>query len=181
MKEIWKDVVGYEGLYQVSDLGQVRSLNYNKTGKVKVLSPAINNRGYCHVILCKDRKKKDFLVHRLVVTAFIGPIAKGRQVNHKNENKLDNRLSNLEVVTAKENTNHGTRNERIAKALSRPLVLIPYERPDDKLYFSSSLEAGAYFDFKHSRQVISYISAARRAGRNCINIKGKNYVFEIVG
>lgn len=74
--EKWKSITGYEGLYEVSDLGRVRSLNYRLTGKVNVLNPGINN-GYLLVCLCKDGKKKMFFVHRLVVTAFIGPIAKG--------------------------------------------------------------------------------------------------------
>lgn len=114
-KEIWKAIPGFEG-YEASDLGRIRSLNYRRSGKMKVLKAGFN-RGYCWVRLSKDGKQKYFLVHRLVWISFRGPIPKGLQINHLNEDKSDNRLSNLEMVTAKQNINYGTRTERAAKAL----------------------------------------------------------------
>jgi hypothetical protein len=106
--EIWKDVLGYEGLYQVSNLGQVKSLNYNRTGIERILKARLSKDGYYEVMLCKNGKGKSFRVHRLVVMSFIGEIPKGSVVNHLNEIRTDNRLENLEICTNKENINYGT-------------------------------------------------------------------------
>lgn len=120
MKEIWKAVKGYEGLYEVSNTGKVRSLNYNRTGKVKELLRG-NCGDYLFVSLCKEGKRKPFLIHRLVVQTFIGEIPKGLIVNHKDENKQNNNVDNLEIVTQKYNLNYGTRNERAGKKISAAL------------------------------------------------------------
>lgn len=115
MTENWKSIAGYDGLYEVSSIGRVRSLNYNHTGKIKVLKPRKICTGYLVVGLHKNREKKLFKVHRLVAAAFIPNPDSKPQVNHKNEIKSDNRAENLEWMTAKENCNFGTRNERISK------------------------------------------------------------------
>ena len=121
--ETWKDIQGYEGLYQVSDLGRIRSLDRvvnakngsKQTKKSRILVQEITIHGYCRVrIFNCDGKAKHYAVHRLVLSAFNG--ASDLPVNHINEIKTDNRLVNLEYCTAKENCNHGTRNERISKA-----------------------------------------------------------------
>lgn len=115
--EIWKDIPNYEG-YQVSNLGRVKSLErIDALGhrlKEKILKPQLNSR-YYQVELCKQSIGKKYYVHRLVWIAFNGQIPEGLQVNHINEVKTDNRLSNLNLMTAKENTNWGSRNERISK------------------------------------------------------------------
>ena len=117
-KEIWKDIKGFEGLYQVSNLGRVKSLErIDALGhrlKEKILKPRIDGR-YYQVCLCKQSIKKNYRVHRLVWEAFNGQIPEGLQVNHINEVKTDNKLENLNLMTCKENTNYGTRNERISK------------------------------------------------------------------
>ena len=116
--EIWKDIEGSEGLYQVSNLGKVKSLNYRRSGKEKLLKPNIRKDGYLQVSLCKNKKVKKILIHRLVAMVFIpnnDPINK-TEVNHISEIKSDNSVWNLEWVTPKQNANHGTRTERIAKA-----------------------------------------------------------------
>ena len=82
--EEWRDIKGYEGKYQVSNLGRVRSLNFNKTGKIKELSYA-KRRGYLGVTLFKDKKSKTFAVHRLVAKMFIPNPNNYPQVNHKDE------------------------------------------------------------------------------------------------
>lgn len=107
MKEIWKDVAGYEGYYMVSDLGNVKSLNYNHTKKHKILANCINSSGYCNVSLYRDRLKKQFSVHQLVAMSFHNHTPKGhtKVVNHINFNKSDNRAINLEIVTVRENSN----------------------------------------------------------------------------
>ena len=92
--EKWKDIDGYEGMYQVSDLGRVRSLKY---GKVRVLRPGKNHKGYLQVSLCKDGKQDSFYFHSLVAQAFIeNDNIFNTEINHINEDKSDNKVSNLE-------------------------------------------------------------------------------------
>ena len=112
MKEMWKDIPGYEGLYQVSNLGEVRGLKHKGSNKVKTLKQATNKRGYKRVNLSKNGKKKNYLVHRLVAMTFIPNPDNLPQVNHKDENPSNNNVNNLEWCTSKYNINYGTRNER---------------------------------------------------------------------
>lgn len=100
-KEIWKDVPNYEGTYQISNLGNVKSLWF---GKDKILKPREDTGGYMQVALYKEGKSKFFLVHRLIMLAFVGE--SDLQVNHKNGIKSDNHLQNLEYCTASKNTQH---------------------------------------------------------------------------
>ena len=100
--EVWADVVGYEGLYCVSNMGRAKTLSFNKTGKERLLKMIDPGNGYCRITL----GKKPVSVHRLVWEAFNGPISNGLYINHKNRIKNDNRLVNLEVVTPRENQHH---------------------------------------------------------------------------
>jgi len=97
-KEVWKDVIGYEGLYQVSNLGNLKSF-WNKTERI--LRPTKNGRGYMKVILYKSDTKKQITVHQLVSIAFLNHVPNGNKlvIDHINDNKTDNRLDNLQVVT----------------------------------------------------------------------------------
>ena len=110
--EIWKDIEGYEGLYQVSNKGRIKSLNYRHTGKEKILSSKPNSNGYLRVYLYKNRKRNSFSVHRLVAEAFIPNYDNLSEVNHKDENKENNTVDNLEWCDRKYNLNYGSRNER---------------------------------------------------------------------
>jgi len=103
--EIWKDIPGFENKYKVSNLGNVMSLNYMNTKKEKILQKG-NMHGYYSVCLYSD-KKQAIRVHQLVAMAFLGHKRNGvtMVINHKNFNTFDNRLDNLEVVTARENSN----------------------------------------------------------------------------
>ena len=122
--EIWKDIPGYEGLYQVSNTGKVKSMNYNHTGVPGILATA-NSNGYRRVCLRSAYKKSNnHNVHRLVWEAFNGPIPEGLQINHKDENKSNNSLENLEIMTPKQNTNYGTRNIRDALHKMKPIAQI---------------------------------------------------------
>ena len=119
-EEIWKDVVGWEGLYQVSSLGRVKSLpRLNRTptttyiSKERLLTPQLSKGGYYRVVLSKDGKSKHFFIHRLVAEAFIG-VNKGMTINHKDEDKSNNRADNLEYMTRAENVRYGTGIKRSA-------------------------------------------------------------------
>lgn len=92
--EHWKDIDGYDGLYQVSDFGRVRSLKF---GKTRIRIPRTDRCGYLQVGLCKDGKEIKFRVHRLVANAFIPNDDESKTIiNHRNEVKTDNRVDNLE-------------------------------------------------------------------------------------
>jgi Mor family transcriptional regulator len=109
--EIWKSVVGYEGWYEVSSFGSVRSVDrtviHGRYGpskqKGKVLSHVVNHFGYCMVVLTRQRNRKMITVHKLVVDAFIPNVNGSTQVDHLDADKQNNRLSNLERVTNLEN------------------------------------------------------------------------------
>lgn len=104
-KEIWKDIAGYEGLYQINNYGDVKSLNYGNTKKEKILKPH-NNDGYYDVTLYKHGKHKQYKIHRLVAQNFIPNPKNKPQVNHKDGNKINNNVNNLEWVTNSENIKH---------------------------------------------------------------------------
>ena len=129
--EQWRTAVykgePYEG-YKVSNLGKILSLNYKNTGKAELMNPVTNTNGYLQVNLYKNGESKTCRVHRLVAEAFLENPENLPEVNHKDENKKNNfvflnedgsvnkKRSNLEWKNHIDNCNHGTRNERVAKA-----------------------------------------------------------------
>lgn len=106
------------GLYQISNLGNVKSLNYNHTGRPKLLSPKNHHTGYKFVMLCKDGRKTNKTVHVLVASAFLPNTAGKPCVNHIDGDKSNNTAGNLEWVTYKENTQHA-----IKTNLRRPAIM----------------------------------------------------------
>lgn len=129
-QEIWKDIPGYCGYYQVSNLGRARSVdrvvyrkfNHNVYGKMfykgQLLKIGKFKTGYSRINLKKDGKSKSAVFSRIVWEAFNGPIPDGMEINHLDENKERNCLSNLSLMTPKENSNWGTRNKRISEKLT---------------------------------------------------------------
>ena len=135
--EIWRTAIYkgeiYEGLYKVSNLGKILSLNYKNTGKAKLMTPVEDTNGYLIVKLSKNKEKKKCLVHRLIAQTFL-PNPDGKpHINHKIEGDEGKKINivifnedgtvnkertTIEWVTPKENSNYETRNERIAKALT---------------------------------------------------------------
>ena len=117
--EVWKDVINYKGYYEVSDLGNVRSVDrYVSSGAFRVGLPIkeyIKNEGYSYVTLRRDGKKKNFKVHQLVVYSFFGLPPKWKEIDHKNTIKTDNKLSNLRVVTHAENANNPITRRNMSK------------------------------------------------------------------
>jgi hypothetical protein len=115
MSEVWKDVIGYEGYYQVSNKGRVRGLTRtvgaaNKKTKIikgRLKVPTMNEyRGYLQIVLSKKGKNKTFKIHRLVAIVFIENVKNLQDVNHKDGDKLNNNVTNLEWVTRKDNIIH---------------------------------------------------------------------------
>lgn len=114
--EVWKDVKGYEGIYKISIYGRLKSLKFNKE---RIVKSHITTKGYHEAMLWKDGTKKGIHQHRLVAQAFIKNDNEVlfNQVNHKDENKNNNTVPNLEWCNNRYNSNYGTRNERMSNAL----------------------------------------------------------------
>ena len=123
MEEIWKDIKGYEGLYQVSTMGRIRSIDRfvnsregrQKPIKGKLIKIFRNRGGYLQVNLWRNMKYKTYLVHRLVATTYIPNPLNLSQINHIDEDKENNRIENLEWCDAQYNNNYGTKPERISE------------------------------------------------------------------
>lgn len=174
-KEIWEDIKGYEGLYQVSNLGRVKSLdryvrsknNSIALKKGKLLKTHTDKDGYLSICLYRTKCKK-FQVHRLVAEAFIPNPYNLPQINHKNELKDDNRADNLEYCDCCYNINYGTRNERTGQKLrnnpkrSLPIVQIDIKTNILVAEFPSVMEAERQTGFKE------------QAIRNCCKGKTKS-------
>ena len=137
IKEIWKTVISdgeiYEGLYKVSNLGRILSLNYRNTGRAELMTPIKNTYGYFFVNLWKNKKRKLCYVHRLVAEAFLENPEGKPHINHKiegDEGKTMNMVifntdgsvnkekTTIEWVTPKENNDYGTHNDRISKTMT---------------------------------------------------------------
>lgn len=150
--EIWKDIPGYDNLYQVSNMGRVKSLNYNRTRKEKLLMFSKDKYGYLRVTISKEGVKKYVQVHRLVCEAFLQNPFNLPQVNHRNEDKTDNRIENLEYCDAKYNINYGMAIERRSKALinnpkrSKKILCV-----ETVVVYPSTMEIERQFGFYHNQ------------------------------
>ena len=137
MKELWKPISGYEGYYEVSNLGNVASLRYARGSNRRILKPSINTWGYLQVTLSRNKKKKNVAIHRLVAETFIENTHNLPQINHIDENKCNNRVDNLEWCDSHYNINYGERNLRVSNTLKQPVVAT---LPDGTEEFYSSVQ-----------------------------------------
>lgn len=172
MEEIWKPIPGYEGFYEASDFGNVRSVKRNGTRiNGTILAAAKAKRGgYMRVSLSVFGKTKNCLVHRLVWEAFNGRIPESMCINHKDENKENNNLSNLELLTYAQNNIYGTRLERVrAKTLNGPCskAISQYDLCGNLIKeFPSISEAARYME------MVGYSKKAAQTNIwNCLNNK----------
>jgi hypothetical protein len=171
-KEIWKDIKNYEGLYQISNLGRVRSLDrvdlQGRRLKGKVLADYLSGQGYFRVNLWRDGNMEHKLVHRLVAEAFISNPENIPQVNHKDEDKSNNRVDNLEYCTALYNNTYGTRTERAAKSRERPILV--------------TTSSGKHRFFESGEKASKLLGLDRSAVSKCLRGKRKThhgYTFEL--
>ena len=152
--EVWKDVIGFEGLYQVSSLGRVKSLDRYRIRSdgsrrfypERIVNPIIQHTGYAHVGLWRDTVRKQARLHRVVAEAFCpndDPEHK-TQVNHINEDKLDNRACNLEWCTPKHNTNFGTCITKRVSNRRKGVYCLDKNTHSVVAYFKSNAEANAW-------------------------------------
>lgn len=148
MQEVWKDIEGYEGYYQVSNLGKVRNIKFQRE-----LKACFDSYGYLIVVLSKYGKHRTRTVHRLVAETFIPNTSKLPSVNHKDENKQNNNVDNLEWCDTKYNCNYGTRNKQISKRVSKKVMQLSIDGKKIKKW-NSITEAG-----NHLGCHISQISA----------------------
>lgn len=158
MQEIWKTVKDYEGLYEVSNLGRIKSLPRNGTIKEeKILKQYEDRYGYFYVGL-RNKKQKKNKVHRLVAEAFINNKENLSQINHIDENKKNNRVDNLEWCSPKYNVNYGCRTKKTKKR-----VICTNQKDEEKI-FESIKEAGKALNIDDSSITKCCKNKAKTAG-----------------
>lgn len=135
--EIFKDIEGYEGFYEISNFGNIRSTSYKGT---RILKPSVTKNGYLNVVLCINQHKEHKLVHRLVADAFIPNPLNYKTVNHKDENKLNNCVENLEWLSTEDNNRYSNHNmldkEQVLKIPE--LIELGYTQLEIANYFNVS-------------------------------------------
>ena len=152
MNEVWKDVVGYEGLYEVSDIGNVRSVNWGKRGYSKNLYLKPHNKGYLQVELFKNGNRKMFMVHRLVAQAFLENNDNLPLVNHKDENKENNRADNLEWCNNSYNVCYSLNKHGIATG-KRPKVTRHNSKRTELKVVQITMDGKTVREWENSRAV----------------------------
>lgn len=149
MKEIWKDIKGFEGRYMVSNLGRVKSIKYRHHNKIEILKQE-NNNNYKRVCLfTKDGKRKHFKVHKLVAMTFIPNPNNYNEINHKDENPHNNCVINLEWCNRSYNINYGNRNKKVAIKNNKSILQFDKDNNFIKQY-DSITEVENKFNFNRS-------------------------------
>ena len=183
-EEVWEDVSGYVGYYQVSTHGRVRSVDrisyggrsHSKRQLSGVVLRQLDNKGYRLVNLHKNGHVKKVLVSRLVAEAFIDNPENKPEVNHIDEDKENNSVTNLEWATSKENANHGTRNKRISEYVK----MNPHKRGFKSVLQINPDTNEVVAEFGSVKEALVAVSAGPKAGglSNCLTGNGKNKTFK---
>lgn len=174
--EVWKDIQGYEGVYQVSNMGRVKSLKF---GKERIMKPRKDKDGYYQLGLSKNGKTIHFRVHRLVAITFLPNLNNYPIINHKDENPSNNKVSNLEWCTHQYNNNYGSaikkritkeNIEKCAKAHQKPIAC--YNKNGDLV--------ALYTSIKQASELLNINNSCI-----CTNLKGKiksthGYIFKYI-
>jgi hypothetical protein len=180
MEEIWKDIIGFEGIYEVSNFGRVRRI---KTGRILRTSKSGGCRGYVGINLSKDGKAYGKLVHRLVAESFLPNIEGLPEVNHKDEDKTNNRVENLEWCDHKYNINYGTkiektRKKRLENGTYSGLSLNERRRKyyrENKDYRDKLKEAGKIYYQEHKEECKEYSMIWRKEHKEKCRLYSKKY------
>ena len=155
--EVWCDIEGYEGMYQVSNKGRIKSIVY---GKEKIRKLVRDKKGYLTVCLFKNGENKGYKVHRLVCQTFLPNPNNLPEVNHRDEDKTNNSVQNLEWCNRKYNINYGTHMQRVSEKLSKPVL--QYSKDGEFVKeWKSAMYIQRNFGYNHS-----FISACCRGERN---------------
>lgn len=154
MEEVWKDiyyvdcrnneVIDYRGLYAISNFGRIKNVMTNQIRKTSIE----NDGRYERISLTNNGIKKRFRIHRLVAEMFLDNADKLTEINHKDENTLNNRVTNLEWCTSSYNVNYGTRNKRVSDRLSKKVMGI--SENENKVIILKSTRSGKKFGFNNS-------------------------------
>lgn len=179
--EIWKDIIDYEGIYQISNIGRVKSLDRNilySNGKThfqkgKELNGFLNTSGYWSVDLYKRGKSKKFYIHRLVAIAFIPNPFNKTEINHIDEDKLNNCVENLEWCTSSENKLAGTVIKRANKTRKEKGV-------GEKPIIQFDLQHNLIKEYKNINEAIKETGINRKSIYNSCNnkVKPTRFIFE---
>jgi hypothetical protein len=159
-KEIYKDVVGYEGIYQVSNLGNVKRINKKN---LSYLKPLPNGKGYHQVALCVNCKRKIYLIHRLVAQAFIDNPNNYEQVNHINGIKTNNNLENLEWCNNSQNILHAINNG-----------LIVHKKGDDNKLSKKIIDTQTGEIYHSTLSLSIKLGVNKKTLQNCLNNNNRN-------
>ena len=162
--EEWRDIKGFEGLYQVSNLGRVKKLNYRgKENREKILKGVPDKDGYLRIHLHKYNKSKTKRIHRLVAECFIENPNNYPMINHIDENKQNNNVENLEWCTTKYNNTYGMRIEKAAISKSKKVICITTGEK-----FDSIKEAARKYKISNGRISANCKNKSKSAGRHPI-------------
>lgn len=160
MKEIWKKIENYND-YEISNLGNIKSL---KNGIQKILKPSKSSSGYLQIVLCKNGKTKSHFIHKLVAKAFIKNVNNYTEVNHKDENKQNNYVENLEWCDRKYNMNYGTikmkqaraKMKKVAKLNKNNEIIEVYKSIKEAAQINNCMETDIVACCKHKEHCITH-------------------------